>query len=274
LRAQLGGSYRVERELGGGGMSQVFLAEELALGRRVVIKVLPPELASVLSGARFEREIRVAARLQHPHIVPVLAAGQVGDVLYYTMPFVDGESLRARLARETELPVLEAARLLREIADALAYAHREGVVHRDIKPDNILLSHQHAMVTDFGVARAVSEAVGTSPLTQSGMTLVAAHLALAPGLSGASRVLGGMADGLLVSDDASGDERPAPMVVAVRDLLRASTHLVPAGSGHVHGSGARRRSPTVSARSGCRMAGRAAGAASGPNPTRVMRPHE
>ena len=171
LRALLGGTYRIDRELGGGGMSRVFLAEEIALGRRVVVKVLPPDLTSVLSAARFEREVRVAARLQHPHIVPLLAAGQVGELLYYTMPLVDGESLRARLDQQRELPVAEAARLLREVASALAYAHREGVVHRDIKPDNILLSHRHAMVTDFGVARAVLEAVGTETLTHTGMAV-------------------------------------------------------------------------------------------------------
>lgn len=171
LQAQLGSTFRIERELGGGGMSQVFLAEEVALGRRVVLKVLPPDLAHVVSDARFEREVRVAARLQHPHIVPLLAAGRAGAALYFTMPHVEGESLRARLERERELPIAEAARLLREIADALSYAHGEGVVHRDIKPDNILLSHQHAMITDFGVARAVKEAMGAETLTQTGMVI-------------------------------------------------------------------------------------------------------
>ena len=171
LRSQLGGAYRIDRELGGGGMSHVFLAEELALGRRVVLKVLAADLAHELSAERFEREIRLAARLQHPHIVPLLAAGRAGETLYYTMPLVEGESLRSRLDEHGELPVAEAIRLLREIADALAYAHHEGVVHRDIKPDNILLSHRHAMVTDFGVARAVSEAVGGSKLTRTGMAV-------------------------------------------------------------------------------------------------------
>jgi serine/threonine-protein kinase len=124
--AALSGTYRLERELGGGGMSQVYLAEELALGRRVVIKTLPPDLAAILSAERFQREVRLAATLQHPNIVPLLASGQAGPLLYYTMPFVDGESLRARLDKGGELPVGEAVRLLREIADALAYAHRRG----------------------------------------------------------------------------------------------------------------------------------------------------
>lgn len=171
LRALLGGTFRIDRELGGGGMSRVFLAEEIALGRLVVLKVLPPELASVLSAERFEREVRVAARLQHPHIVPLHAAGRAGDALYYTMPLVEGESLRSRFDQQGELPISEAVRLLREIADALAYAHREGVVHRDIKPDNILLSHRHAMLTDFGIARAVSAAGGGATLTQTGVVV-------------------------------------------------------------------------------------------------------
>ena len=171
LRERLGATYRIDRELGGGGMSRVFVAEEIALGRAIVLKVLPPELRPVLSAARFEREVRVAARLQHPHIVPLLAAGHVGDVLFYTMPLVEGESLRARLDRQNELPVAEATRLLRDVADALAHAHREGVVHRDIKPDNILLSHGYAMVTDFGVARALDEAASDVTVTRTGMAV-------------------------------------------------------------------------------------------------------
>jgi eukaryotic-like serine/threonine-protein kinase len=171
LQSSLGSQYRLERELGGGGMSRVFVAEETALGRKVVLKVLPPELAAVLSGDRFQREVRVAAGLQHPHIVPLLAAGAAGDILYYTMPFVEGESLRARLSREGELPVPEAVRLLREVTDALAYAHRQGIVHRDIKPDNILLSQQHAVITDFGIAKALTAAGGSSAVTGTGVSI-------------------------------------------------------------------------------------------------------
>jgi serine/threonine-protein kinase len=163
--------YVLVRELGGGGMSRVFLAEETELGRRVVIKVLPPEFAAGLNVDRFRREIQLAASLQHPHIVPLLAAGHAGELLYYTMPLVDGESLRARLARSGELPVTEAVRILRDVADALGYAHRHGLVHRDIKPDNVLLSDQHALVTDFGVAKALDEAAPGTSVTATGLAL-------------------------------------------------------------------------------------------------------
>ena len=152
-------------------MSRVFLAEEVRLGRQVVIKLLPPEMGAAVNVERFEREIQLAARLQHPHIVPLLTAGADGDLLYYVMPFISGESLRLKLAREGELPVAEAVRILREVVDALAYAHRNGVVHRDIKPDNILLSEGHAVVTDFGVAKAVSASSGGSSLTSLGVAL-------------------------------------------------------------------------------------------------------
>src|SRR5687767_15387755 len=172
LTAALGADYRIERELGGGGMSRVFLAEDLSLGRKVVVKVLPPEMAASVNQDRFRREIQLAARLQHPHVVPLLTANASGDLLWYVMPFIEGESLRAKLAREGELPVGEAVRLLREITDALAYAHEQGVVHRDIKPDNVMVSRGHALVTDFGVAKAVSESTGTaSGLTSLGMAL-------------------------------------------------------------------------------------------------------
>ncbi len=169
LQQLVGDTYRILRELGGGGMSRVFLAEEVRLARQVVIKVLPPEMGAGVNVERFEREIQLAARLQHPHIVPLLTAGASGDLLYYVMPFIAGESLRVKLAREGELPVSEALRILREVVDALAYAHRNGVVHRDIKPDNVLLSEGHAVVTDFGVAKAVSASSGRSSLTSLGV---------------------------------------------------------------------------------------------------------
>ena len=158
LATTLGGAYTVERELGGAGMSRVFLAEEKALGRRVVVKVLPAETTSRVSVDRFKREIALAARLQHPHIVPLLSAGETNGVPYFTMPFIEGESLRARLTRSGEFQIADAVRLLREVASALAYAHAKGIVHRDIKPENILLTDQHAVVADFGVAKALSAA--------------------------------------------------------------------------------------------------------------------
>jgi tetratricopeptide (TPR) repeat protein/tRNA A-37 threonylcarbamoyl transferase component Bud32 len=172
LQAAVGDTYRIERELGGGGMSRVFLAEEPALGRRVVIKVLPPEMAAGVNRDRFQREIQLAARLQHPHIVQLLAAGSRDDLLWYVMPFIEGESLRVRLAKQSELPVKEVVRILREVTDALSYAHEQGVVHRDIKPDNVMLSGKHALVTDFGVAKAVSESSsGGGTLTSLGLAL-------------------------------------------------------------------------------------------------------
>src|SRR5438034_471008 len=154
-------------------MSRVFLAQEVRLGRQVVVKVLPPELAAGVSAERFEREIRLAAALQHPHIVPLLTAGSQGDLLYYVMPHITGESLRVRIAHERELPVGDTVRILRDVCDALGYAHGHGIVHRDVKPDNVLLSGKHALVTDFGVAKAVSSSSGTggATLTSLGMAL-------------------------------------------------------------------------------------------------------
>jgi len=156
LQALLGPAYTLERELGGGGMSRVFVARDEALGREVVVKVLSPELSASLSAERFTREIKLAAGLQEPHIVPVLAAGLTSDgVPYYTMPFVRGDSLRARLLAGP-IPLLDAMSMLRNVAQALAYAHERGIVHRDIKPENVLLSSGTAVVTDFGIAKAIS----------------------------------------------------------------------------------------------------------------------
>jgi serine/threonine-protein kinase len=171
LQAALGEGYRIERELSGGGMSRVFVAEEVALERRVVVKILPPDLAAGLSVDRFRREIQLAAKLQHPHIVPLLTAGAKDGLLYYMMPLIEGESLRSRLARQHELPVGESIRLLRDVIDALSYAHANGVVHRDIKPDNVLVSGNHALVTDFGVSKALSTATGSSDITSHGVAL-------------------------------------------------------------------------------------------------------
>ncbi len=174
LQTTLGSAYTLERELGGGGMSRVFVAEENSLERKVVVKVLPPELTAGVNVDRFKREILLAAKLQHPHIVPVLAAGETNGLPYYTMPFVEGESLRARLARGGALPITDAIAILRDVAKALAYAHERGIVHRDIKPENVLLSGGSAVVADFGIAKALSASRTAAPnatLTQVGTSL-------------------------------------------------------------------------------------------------------
>jgi serine/threonine protein kinase/tetratricopeptide (TPR) repeat protein len=168
LQRALGSAYRLERELGGGGMSHVYLAEEVALGRRVVIKVLPPDMAASVSVDRFRREIQLAAQLQHPGIVPLLTAGADGDLLWYVMPYVEGESLRTRLARGP-LPIDEAVRLWRDLLEALEYAHGRGIVHRDIKPENIMLTGRRAVTLDFGVAKAVTASTGSSGMTMTGV---------------------------------------------------------------------------------------------------------
>jgi eukaryotic-like serine/threonine-protein kinase len=169
LRAALADRYRVERELGTGGMATVYLARDLRHDRDVAVKVLHPELGAALGAERFLAEIKTTARLQHPHILPLLDSGDAGG-LYYVMPFVSGETLRSRLERERQLPVDEAVRIAREIADALSHAHSAGVIHRDIKPENILLQDGHARVADFGIALAVEHAAGTR-LTQTGVSI-------------------------------------------------------------------------------------------------------
>ena len=174
LQATLGDAYALERELGGGGMSRVFLAFDKALSRRVVVKVLLPDLAAGVSSERFRREIQLVAKLQHPHIVPIHSAGESLGLPYFTMPFVEGESLRARIDRDGELPIPETVRLLRDVAAALAYAHSQGVIHRDIKPDNVLITAGSAVVADFGVAKALSESATNGQLTtitSTGMAL-------------------------------------------------------------------------------------------------------
>jgi serine/threonine-protein kinase len=163
--------YRLERELGHGGMGSVYLAEDLKHHRRVAVKVLRPDLSASLGTDRFLREIEVAARLQHPAILPLHDSGQADGYVFYIMPYVEGESLRDRLARQHELPVEEASRILSEVLDALAYAHAKGVIHRDIKPDNIMLAGRHALLLDFGVAKAVNESAGPDFVTTTGIAL-------------------------------------------------------------------------------------------------------
>jgi len=170
LQSALAGRYSVERELGAGGMATVYLAKDLRHDRAVAIKVLRPELAASLGAERFLLEIKTTAQLTHPNILPLLDSGEADGLLYYAMPFVEGESLRGRLSREKQLPLVEALRITREVADALGHAHSHGVIHRDVKPENILLESGHAVVADFGIARAV-RAAGGEKLTQTGFTV-------------------------------------------------------------------------------------------------------
>lgn len=173
LRESFADVYRVEGEMKGGGMSRLFLATDLALNRKVVIKILPPEMVSPMMLARFKREGEVTAKLQHPHILPVISAGVRDGLVHYIMPFIEGESLRGRLEREKQLPVQDAVRILREVTDALAYAHRQQIVHRDIKPENILIQDGHAVLADFGIASALTGGASESGprLTGTGMSL-------------------------------------------------------------------------------------------------------
>ncbi|WP_434479136.1 protein kinase domain-containing protein [Gemmatimonas sp.] len=192
LSTALGRSYRVERELGAGGMATVYLAHDLRHERDVAIKVLHPDLGAALGADRFLAEIKTTAKLQHPHILPLLDSGAADGLLYYVMPFVRGETLRARLERESQLPVAEALRLAREIAEALGYAHALGVVHRDIKPENILLQDGHALVADFGIALAVQQA-GGARMTQTGLSL-GTPAYMSPEQAGAEKTLDGRSD--------------------------------------------------------------------------------
>ncbi|HEX9218737.1 MAG TPA: serine/threonine-protein kinase, partial [Gemmatimonadales bacterium] len=170
MRAALADRYTIERELGHGGMATVYLAQDLKHHRKVAIKVLEPELAAALGPERFLREIEIAAGLNHPHILPLYDSGEAATSLYYVMPYVEGETLRDRLKREGQLPLEDAVRITREVADALSYAHSHDVVHRDIKPENILFQAAHAVVSDFGIARAITAAAGAS-LTATGIAI-------------------------------------------------------------------------------------------------------
>ncbi len=174
LIAALSDRYRIERELGAGGMATVYLAQDLKHDRKVALKVLRPELAAVIGGDRFLQEIKTTANLHHPHILPLHDSGEADSFLYYVMPFIEGESLRDRLSRETQLPINDAVRIASEVAGALDYAHRHGVIHRDIKPENILLHDGRALVADFGIALAATRAGGTR-MTETGMSLGTPH---------------------------------------------------------------------------------------------------
>ncbi|MGH7676429.1 MAG: serine/threonine-protein kinase, partial [Gemmatimonadales bacterium] len=237
LRRALAGRYTVERELGRGGMAVVFLAQDQKHHRRVAVKVLRPELAAGLGPDRFLREIQIGAGLSHPHILPLFDSGQAGGSLYCVMPYVEGESLRDRLVREGPLPLADAMRIAGQVASALAYAHGRGVVHRDVKPENILLSGGEAVVADFGIARAIS-AAGGDHLTQTGIAMgtpayMSPEQALGSGevdgrsdiyslgcvlyemLAGAPPFRGATAQAVLAGHFAT----PAPSVRAMRDAV-------------------------------------------------------
>jgi len=192
LSAALADRYRIERELGQGGMATVYLAEDLKHDRKVALKVLKPELAAVLGAERFVVEIKTTAALQHPHILPLFDSGTADGFLYYVMPYVEGETLRAKLDRETQLGIEEAVRITTEVADALDYAHRHGVIHRDIKPENILLHDGRPMVADFGIALAVSAAAG-GRMTETGLSLGTPHY-MSPEQATAEKEITGRSD--------------------------------------------------------------------------------
>src|SRR5688500_14609290 len=174
LNNALAERYRIERHLGAGGMATVYLAHDRKHKRKVALKVLKPELAAVLGADRFVQEIKTTASLQHPHILPLFDSGTADGFLFYVMPFIEGETLRDKLNRETQLGVDEAVRIAREVADALDYAHSKGVIHRDIKPENILIQNGRPMVADFGIALAVSAAAG-GRMTETGLSLGTPH---------------------------------------------------------------------------------------------------
>src|ERR671915_1141217 len=192
LRLGLAERFDIERQIGQGGMATVYLARELKHRRYVALKVLLPDLGFVLGKDRFLKEIQLTATLQHPHILPLFDSGEVDGLLYYTMPFVEGESVRLRLKREREFPVDEAVRIAVAVAGALDYAHRRGIVHRDLKPENILLAEGQPMVADFGIALAISNA-GGARITQTGISLGTPQY-MSPEQAAGDRELDGRAD--------------------------------------------------------------------------------
>ena len=226
LRDALGASYALERELGRGAMATVFLARDLRHRRSVALKVLHPELSAVLGPERFLKEIELTASLHHPHILPLFDSGAAGGLLYYVMPYVEGETLRDRITRERQLPVDDALRIAREVASGLAHAHARGVVHRDVKPENILLQHGHALVADFGIALAVEEA-GTNRMTRTGLSLGTPHY-MAPEQAMGDRAVDARADvyalGAVLYEMLAGEPPftgPTPQAVFARVMTEA-----------------------------------------------------
>ncbi len=192
LKSALADRYQIEQELGSGGMATVYLAHDVRHERKVAVKVLRPELAAALGSERFLREIKIAANLNHPLILPLLDSGEADSFLYYVMPYVEGESLRDRLNYEKQLPIDDALKIASEVADALGFAHDHNVIHRDIKPENILLEAKHAVVADFGVARAIDQA-GETRLTETGIA-IGTPAYLSPEQASGERELDGRSD--------------------------------------------------------------------------------
>jgi len=244
LAAALAGKYRLDRELGAGGMATVYLAEDVKHSRRVAIKVLKPELAAVIGGDRFLSEIKTTANLQHPHILPLFDSGEADSYLFYVMPFIEGESLRDRLDRDKQLGVDEAVRIARDVADALDYAHRHGVIHRDIKPANILLHDGRPLVADFGIALAVS-AAGGGRMTETGLSLGTPHY-MSPEQASADRDLSARSDvyslGCVLYEMLAGEPPhtgPNPASILMRILTenpRALSDIRPTVPLHVAGA--------------------------------------
>ena len=228
LTAALADRYRIQREIGSGGMATVYLAEDLKHHRNVAVKVLKPDLSGILGPERFLREIEVTAKLRHPHILPLLDSGEADGLLFYVMPFVEGESLRDRLKRERQLPVDDAVKIGLEVADALGYAHDQGVIHRDVKPENVLLEAGHAVVADFGIANAVTLA-GSERLTQTGV-VVGTPAYLSPEQAAGDQEIDGRSDvyatGCLLYEMLAGEPPiTGPTIAAV--LARKTTESPP-----------------------------------------------
>ncbi|HEV2084486.1 MAG TPA: serine/threonine-protein kinase, partial [Gemmatimonadales bacterium] len=230
LRAALTGRYRIERELGRGGMATVYLAHDLRHDRPVALKLLHPELAAALGPERFLQEIRTAAHLQHPHILPLFDSGEAEGQLWYTMPYVEGETLRARLQREKQLPLDDALRITTQVLSALDYAHAHGVIHRDIKPENILLEGDQAVVADLGIARAIGVA-GDDRLTQTGMA-VGTAVYMSPEQAVGQRDLDGRTDvyslGVVLYEMLAGEAPfigPSAQAIVARRLTEAPRPL-------------------------------------------------